>query len=336
MSKSTSFYRILSNRLLSDPEIILLDTEISNCNTEEVKFTSRETSYEHGHRNKIPKLDLDYRPSSYNINTAQSGDPKVIYEVTPADYHILQIRAHDLLNEIFLESFDWPFGHYYQQMYLINEELDAIENGYPFRNSIFNVPLKAIPSELLCPCIQLPLVIGELIRSLTDPMCLHTIGAFRVESSEQKVSVLEQHIGFGFEPVFVDFYHLTPITRMSLLKRFFRNIPGQLINNKFTRLMYKIILVFDGLECLNPMIRWLLTCIPIENYKALGMVCLLLKLYSAHEHLNMMSVNSLSICWGPILFSFDMDLDQVNRVTKILAMLISQWSQFFLFPDLNM
>ena len=261
------------------------------------------------------------------------NDWKLIFEIHEQEYNNIKLRSHNLLNEIFMLTFDWETGKIFTTMYNIDSANDAICRAFPFRNSIFNTPLAAVPADLKCNLTQLPSVIVELMRFLAQPECLKTLGAFRVEALDSKTSQLELYISSGIEGF--SNYNLSDISvvgKMSLLKRFFRNVPGQLINKTVTNLMYQIGSAYEDSPCLNSIIRWLLSCLPLENYKALAFLCLLLNSYAKNESFNLMAAESLAICWGPIVFDVDANVEMISRITKLLTLFIKNWDKFFLYP----
>jgi hypothetical protein len=256
---------------------------------------------------------------------------KLIFELVDSEFECIQRHSCQLLDEIFLLTMDWPQGKFVATIQNYESVMDAISNHSPFRNSIFNVPLNQIPTNLKCPMTQLPIVIVELMRLLGQQNCLKMLGAFRIESADNKIAELEQVICSGTETGPAKLADLSIINRMSLLKRFFRNIPGQLVGRCITDLLYRISMSFESSPCINTILRWELSCLPLCNYKALAFICLLLNSYAKYEALNLMTAESLAICWAPILFDVDANIEQISRITRILSMLIKKWDEFFFY-----
>lgn len=322
-----SIYLNLKRCLESDPEYVpnfQIDDENDSID-DEWKVASN-----HGEAKK-PRLEETASPEPSIYRSYQ--DWKLIFEIDEQEYSAIKIRSHNLLNEIFMLTFDWESGKLFTLMYNNDSATEAISRAFPFRQSIFNTPLSAIPSEYKCPLTQLPCVIVELMRLLAQPECLKTLGAFRVEALDSKTSQLELYISSGVEGcVAFNLSEVSKIGKMSLLKRFFRNIPGQLVNKSLTNLMYKIMSTYEDSPCLNSIIRWLLSCISLENYKALAFLCLLLNSYAKNESFNLMAAESLAICWGPIVFDVDANVEMISKITKLLTLFIKNWDKFFLYP----
>lgn len=326
-----SFYFNLKRCLEADPEYVpYFENDDGNDSIyDEWKFVSSAVNNQSD--SKRPRLDMEPENSPSNYRSYQ--DWKLIFEIDEQEYATIKLRSHDLLNEIFVLTFDWETGKLFTLMYNNDSANEAISRAFPFRNTIFNAPLAVIPADLKCPLTQLPCVIVELMRFLAQPECLKTLGAFRVEALDSKSSQLELYISSGVEGCFTfNLSTVSTIGKMSLLKRFFRNIPGQLINKSLTNLMYQISLAFDDSPCLNSIIRWLLSCLSLENYKALAFLCLLLNSYAKHESFNLMAAESLAICWGPIVFDVDANVEMISRITKLLNLFIKNWDKFFLYP----
>jgi hypothetical protein len=327
-----SIYFNLKRCLQSDPDYIPYfqsDDETDSINDEwkELNLVDNQSD------SKRPRLDLNLNPKNSPSFHRSYQDWKLIFEIDDLEYNAIKLHSHNLLNEIFVLTYDWQIGEFYSIMYNNDSANEAISRAFPFRNSIFNTPLKAISADLKCPLTQLPCVIVELMRFLAQPECLKTLGAFRVDALDSKTSQLEHYISSGIEGFSTfDLSLVSTIGKMSLLKRFFRNIPGQLINRSLTNLMYQISLAFDNSPCLNSIIRWILSCLSLENYKALAFLCLLLNSYAKNESFNLMEAESLAICWGPIVFDVEANVKIISRITKLLALFIKNWDKFFLYP----
>ena len=282
---------------------------------------------------KKPRLDLESEnPPTPSIYRSYQ-DWKLIFEIDEHEYNAIKLRSHNLLNEIFMLTYYWETGKIFTIMYNNDSANEAICRAFPFRNTIFNTPLAAIPADFKCTLTQLPCVIVELMRLLAQTECLKTLGAFRVEALDSKTSQLELYISSGVEGCAnFDLSKVSTIGKMSLLKRFFRNIPGQLINKSLTNLMYQIASAYDDSPCLNSIIRWILSCLTLENYKALAFLCLLLNSYAKNESFNLMATESLAICWGPIVFDVEANVEMISKITKLLTLFIKNWDKFFLYP----
>lgn len=316
------FYYNLKRCLNSDPEFIPDFQDYPEEEYEEAKDPVL-----------IKKLKLEDEDKKLQEPVRSFNEWKLIFEIQEQEYQSVKFRSQTLLNEIFILTFNWESGKLFTSLYNNDAAIDAICRAFPFRKSIFNTPLAVIPTGLRCSMTELPCVIVELMRLLGQPQCLKTLGAFRVESSDTKTAEMELQISSGLESFdSFTFLQISNIGKMTLLKRFFRNIPGQLINRCLTNFMYLISLAFDDSPCLNSIIRWLLSCLSLETYKALAFLCLLLNSYAKHEQYNLMSAESLAICWGPIVFDVDANVEMISRTTKLLSLFIKNWDKFFLYP----
>lgn len=132
--------------------------------------------------------------------------------------------------------------------------------------------------------------------------CLETIGVFRIDALTSKTFHHKHSIASGIEEYGFLLEEITSFGKMSLLKQFFRNIPGFLISRSISELLYLVHSNFKEIKNRSKIIRWILTCIPLDHYKSLAFLCLILNRYSKHEESNLMSAESLAICWCPIIF----------------------------------
>lgn len=256
------------------------------------------------------------------------GELKIIWDIAEEEFNVYKSRSQEYLTEVFLLTFKWPFGRIFEDQ--INSfDLFEPENS---NNSIFNLPLSLISDDLKCQKCSLPRVIVELMKSLSGADCLETIGAFRIDALVAKTSQNEVSICSGIESVGFCLKNLPTFAKMSLLKSFFRRIPGNLVNRSIVILMYRISSVYDEAPFFKDLIRWLLTCIPFENYKALGLLCALLNRYAREEGSNLMTAGSLAICWSPIIFDLDADILLYKKITKIMTLFITNWDKFFILP----
>lgn len=329
-----SIFRALKRNLHSDPEFFDI---FSENDYDEDEDSDTNDFYDNRNKNKANKRHRSEasRPTKSRIpnrTIPTKTNWKLVFELQESESRSIKSRAHHLLNEIFVLTFNWQSGKFFMTIFQIEEMNTAITRAFPFRNSIFNTPLELIPSDLKCSVTQLPCVIIELMRFLGQSECLKIVGAFRVESIEIKPVELEQIVSSGVESPETKLSNISAFAKMCLLKCFFRQIPGKLISKPVTNLFLQIFLAYEDSPCLSPIIRWLFTCLPLEHFKALGVLCLLLNCYAKHEKFNLMSPESLAICWGPIVFDYDFSVEQVKGINKLMTLFITKWDKFFLYP----
>ena len=324
-----SIFRALKRNLHSDPEYFDIFSE-NDYNDDE---DSDMNDFQDGrNKNKTTKRHRSEATRPKNQVFPTKTNWKLVFELKESDSKSLKSRAHHFLDEIFVLTFNWPSGKFYTNILQIEEMNVAITRAFPFRNSIFNTPLELVPCELKCSLTQLPRVIIELMRFLGQSECLRIVGAFRVESIEIKPVDLEQIISSGIESSAIKLSNISAFEKMCLLKCFFRQIPGKLISKPVTSLFLQIFFIYEDSPCLSPIIRWLFTSLPLEHFKALGVLCLLLNCYAKHEKFNLMSAESLAICWGPIVFDNDFSVEQIKAINKLMTLFIIKWDKFFLYP----
>ena len=75
--------------------------------------------------------------------------------------------------------------------------------------------------------------------------------------------------------------------------------------------------------------RWLLNCLPVDNFKALAFLCLFLRSYIKQEEYNYMSPEAMAACWAPIIFNYRADLNSMTSLKSLFVMLINNWEKFF-------
>ena len=170
------------------------------------------------------------------------------------------------------------------------------------------------------------------MRSLATIECFETNAGFRIDALDRKSCNYEHLISTGIEEKSFCLEDISPIVKMSLLKRYFRNIPGKLVNRSITDLMHKIQLTALESPSFSHIIRWILFYLPLENYKALASLCILLNKYAQHEEANQMSADSLAVCWTPVLFDVDTNVKYIEIITKVMSLFIKYNEMFFIFP----
>lgn len=340
----TSICESLLRSLDADPEnISLFGFEIDNykknnnnnkrCLHEEMDDADDEMDDSMSVNAKRVKLN---RPSPIDSDDSLR---KVIFVIDEKEYRRIQERSYPLLEELFSLTLQWPVGKV-AKMLSNNDSTDkAINHNFCFRNSVFDAPLVNIPAELKSPITRIPRIIIVLMKSLTKPECLETEGVFRLESSPSKCDYYQKAIDNLFQSNGEDqanWLDEVPVNnRTHVLKRYFRKIPGLLVSRALTVLLYELFVAYNESDCFSGMICLVLNCLPLENYKALAMVCLLLNLYSENEQDTKMDDLSLSKQWALNLFDVpetkeEMAFEVTDCVIKLLHLFIKRWECFFI------
>lgn len=325
----SSIYMSMKRALDSDPEYISM---FENCEPFINEFI-----YEDGDEGD-DEFDSSQAKRARLDQAVIFSEPtkKVIFLVDEREFRRIQQRSHGLIEELFTLTLSWPAGKLLKL--LSNHDLadKAIKYNFCFRNSIFDAPIVNIPANLKSPIARIPRIIVLLTSSLAKLESLKTIGAFRIEISNSRCDYYQDLIDSKLDVIddtkWLD--EIPIIGKMTILKRYFRKIPGFLVDRTITELLYELFIAYETSQCFSEVISLILNCLPLENYKALGMICLLLKLYSEHWADTLMSDENLAIIWAPSLFDVPNGMEEGDRkitpvIIKILHLFIRRWEKFF-------
>ena len=331
----SSIYTSLKRALDSDPEFIaIFGYENSEDDAKELfDCGDGDEGDDEFDCSQIKRARLDQ--SLISVDSAK----KVIFLVDEKEFRRVQQRSHSLLEELFALTLNWPAGKLLKL--LSNHDLahKAIKYNFCFRNSVFDAPLSNIPVDTKSPVARIPRMIVLLMSSLARPESLKTIGAFRVEVSNTRCDYYQELIDSKFDKINeineIQLDEIPIIGKMTVLKRYFRKIPGFLVDRIITELFFELFVAYEASQCFSEVISLILNCLPLENYKALAMICLLLKLYSEHWTDTLMSDENLAIIWAPNLFDLPGGMEEGDRkvtpvIIKLLNLFIKRWDKFFI------
>uniref|UniRef100_A0A8C1JWY5 Rho-GAP domain-containing protein n=1 Tax=Cyprinus carpio TaxID=7962 RepID=A0A8C1JWY5_CYPCA len=136
----------------------------------------------------------------------------------------------------------------------------------------------------------LPLVLTHIVE-FVEKHGLSKSGLFRVGGSVKRWKELRK--GFD-EGGFPEFDSWDILSSASLLKVFFRELPGGLIPEPHRTQLLK--------EELNQAVRTVLNSLPEEHFNVLCYLMFFLSRVAAESHLNLMTSKNLSIVFGPNIF----------------------------------
>ena len=236
----SSIYMSLKRTMDSDPEYFSM-FEHENGPSTNYEFLYGEVDgndeWDYDGEGQVKRAKLD------NSIIPIEAPRKVIFIVDEKEFRSIQQRSHNLLEELFTLTLNWPSGKVLKLLANHDSTDKAIKYNFCFRNSVFDAPLVNIPTELKSPITRIPRIIVLLMKSLSRPESLKTIGAFRVEVSNTRCDyyqdLIDAKLGKTEETSIIWLDEIPIVAKMTILKRYFRKIPGSLVDRVITELFYE-------------------------------------------------------------------------------------------------
>lgn len=213
----------------------------------------------------------------------------------------------------------------------VSKNIDSLSDtvrGPCDSGSIFGTALHLIPGEVVDDSTGLPMVLLEVMRVFVGRDGFSREGPFRIEGDKAVLASVIEAIKFGYELPSTVLETAPTAILASLIKRFYRQIPGSLISLPATKLLVSINEQVKDMYLRRWAIQLVLLSLPYRNFKALLALLALLQACSFHASEHKMSASGLAVCLGPSLFDCGMDLPLVNASNNLLTNLITHRDEY--------